>query len=606
MTTAALPANTAPAPLARTVRLRIWPAIPLLLYMLGATLAKPLVQEITFQIVLLLTLGPMVCAALLIVWWLFASRARWTDRLLGLVGIVVLTVAGMLLGDPTIRPVPVPAVSPLMVGAIGAFAAGAVVFSFWGSRPALVAGLVGFALTMGYWDSLQFDGVWGDFKSATHWRWEKSAEDEFLASMPSKSAASSPGNSEPLGKVEWSQFRGPNRDSSVPGVALSSDWKTRPPKQIWKHKVGPGWSSFSVAGNRLFTQEQRGEKEVVVCYDANTGEERWAHDSQARFAEAMGGVGPRATPTLSGGMLYAQGATGLLQCLNPLTGEMKWERDIMKDANRPTLPVWGFAASPLIVGDTVIAYAGADGDFGLLAYDVKTGDPKWHAAAGKDTYSSPQLAKLAGREVVLLLDDVGLTAVDAQTGKPAWNYEWNNKHYRVIQPLLVGGSSVLLGNGLGGEQLGTRRIDVSADKGDTVKIADRWTTTDMKPAFNDYVAFNGYLYGLDHNILCCVDLESGTKKWKNGRYGNGQILLLPDAGQLLVLSESGDLVLVRANPAKFEEVARHKVLEGKTWNHPVLVKDRVYVRNAEEAACFEVPLESQSAGEPKKAAPKEL
>jgi outer membrane protein assembly factor BamB len=606
MTAETLPANAAPAPTPRTVRLRIWPALPPLLYMLGATLAKPFVQEITFRTIVLLMFGPMVCAALLIVWWLFASRARWLDRLLGLAGMAVLVVAAMLLGDQTIRSIPVPAVSPLMIGAIAAFAAGAVVLSFWGSRPATVAGLLAFALTLGYWDSVQFDGVSGDFKSATHWRWEKSAEEEFLATLPAKAPAAAPGKSEPLGRVEWPQFRGPNRDGSVSGVALSADWKSHPPKQIWEHKVGPGWSSFCVAGDRLFTQEQRGEKEVVVCYDANNGEERWAHESQARFYEAMGGVGPRATPTLSGGMLYAQGATGLLQCLDPLTGSAKWERDIAKDAARPKPPIWGYAASPLVVGGMVITYGAGDGDFGLLAYDAKTGDPKWHAPAGKETYSSPELAKLAGREVVLLLDDVGLTAVDAHTGTPAWNYEWNNKHYRVVQPLLVGGSSVLLGTGLGGEQLGTRRIDVAADKGDTVKFSDRWTTTDMKPAFNDYVAFNGYLYGLDHNILCCVDLESGAKKWKNGRYGNGQILLLSDAGQLLVLSESGELALVRANPSKFEELARHKVLEGKTWNHPVLVKNRLYVRNAEKAACFEVPLADQSASEPKSTPPKEL
>jgi outer membrane protein assembly factor BamB len=406
--------------------------------------------------------------------------------------------------------------------------------------------------------------------------------------------------------VYWPEFRGPKRDGSVPGIVLDVDWKSRTPKEIWKHKVGPGWSSFSAAGNRLFTQEQRGQKEDVVCYDAKTGEERWVHESEARFEETMGGVGPRATPTLSGGLLYAQGATGLLQCLDPLTGALKWEHDLIKEANRKQPPIWGYASSPLIVGDKVIAYSAGDEQDDkpglLLAFDSATGKPGWTVPVGNFSYSSPQFAKLGGRDVILFFGKSGLAAVDAHTGKPAWNYDWPFDNYRVIQPLLLSATTVLLGNGMG---TGTRRVEVTADKGE-VKFEDQWTSKDMKPDFNDYVAFNGYLYGLDHRILCCIDLATGEKKWKNGRYGNGQILLLPEAGQLLVLTEEGDLALVRANPAKFEELARQKVLEGKTWNHPVLIGNRIFVRNAEEAACFELPATGQSSGDQAKPSSKAL
>jgi outer membrane protein assembly factor BamB len=233
---------------------------------------------------------------------------------------------------------------------------------------------------------------------------------------------------------------------------------------------------------------------------------------------------------------------------------------------------------------------------------LETGEPRWSAPAGNESYSSPQLAKLAGRDVILLLTNTGLTADDAGTGKLAWLYDWKYEGYRVVQPLLVDRSDILLGTGMG---TGTRRLEVMADKGD-VKFEERWTSLDMKPDFNDYVAYNGFLYGLDHNILCCVDLATGKKKWKNGRYGNGQILLLPDAGQLLVLSESGELVLIRANPDKLEELARQKVLDGKTWNHPVLVGNRLFVRNAEEAACFELPVAGQRSSGPAKSPPHQL
>lgn len=536
--------------------------------------------------------GPLVCMLVVGLWWLLASRAAWRDRILGVVCGGGLAGVAWLLIDPTMRTfgflfTVLPFVATAATAAI-------VLLSPLGSRKSTVGALVVAAITFGYWDLVRHDGMSGDFKPDMHWRWEPTAEAQFLATLPPNPTPTA-ANAEPLGKVTWPQFRGPERNGRVPGVVLDAAWSARPPKKIWEQKVGPGWSSFSVAGNRLFTQEQRGPQEVVVCYDARTGKERWVHASTARFVETMGGVGPRATPTIADGKLYTLGATGLLDCLDPLTGESKWQRELKKDA-RPEAPMWGFSSSPLVVNGKVVVYAGGKGDKGVMAYDAKTGSPCWSAPAGDHTYSSPQLAKIAGRDVILMLDNSGISAIDPATGKLDWNYEWKFENYRAIQPLVVDPTGLLLGTGMG---MGTRRIEIKAAKAG-VEFAERWTTLDMKPDFNDYVAYQGYLYGLDHNILSCVDLATGKRKWKNGRYGNGQILLLPDAGQLLILSEEGDLVLVRANPEKLDEVARHKVLEGKTWNHAALVGNRIYVRNAEEAAAYELPLAGQSSGQPQK------
>ncbi len=237
-----------------------------------------------------------------------------------------------------------------------------------------------------------------------------------------------------------------------------------------------------------------------------------------------------------------------------------------------------------------MVHAGGSQDKGLLAYDVQTGDLRWSAPAGDHSYSSPQLSVLDGRECVLMLTNGGLTLVDPADGSLLGEHDWPFNGYRVVQPLVVGDWSVLLGSPMG---TGTQRIEVRWD-GTQFVCEESWLSRDMNPYFNDYVAHDGYLYGFDNNIFACVDLSTGTRKWKRGRYGNGQVLLLPSGGQLRVTSEQGEVVLLRASPEKLTEIASYKVLEGRTWNHPVLVGNRLYVRNGEEAACFEVPRKIQS------------
>jgi outer membrane protein assembly factor BamB len=145
--------------------------------------------------------------------------------------------------------------------------------------------------------------------------------------------------------------------------------------------------------------------------------------------------------------------------------------------------------------------------------------------------------------------------------------------------------------------IGTRRLDVSFEN-NRARVTERWVSRDMKSDFNDFVALDGYLYGFDGTLFGCIDLENGKRQWKKGRYGKGQVLLLSDAKELLVLSETGDLVLVKADPKKFVELARLKVLDGKTWNHPVVVENRLYARNGEEAVCYELPTVSPEATDP--------
>ena len=387
-------------------------------------------------------------------------------------------------------------------------------------------------------------------------------------------------------RVEWPGFRGPNRDGIVRGVRIETDWSKSPPQQLWRRPIGLGWSSFAVSGNLVYTQEQRGEDEIVACHKKATGEPVWRHRDRVRFWESNGGAGPRATPTISNGRIYAFGATGILNALDAATGAVVWSRNVAANADKK-VPMWGFSSSPLVIDDIVVVAASGR----LVAYDIATGKPRWFGPARPGSYSSPHRATIDGVVQILLLSAAGVTSVAPANGTVLWEHAWG-EGTTIVQPALTPDGDVLI-NAIGGTGgAGIRRLAV-AQRSDGWKVEERWTSTGLKPYFNDFVVHKGHAFGFDGSILSCIDLSDGSRKWKGGRYGNGQLVLLPDEDLLLVLSEGGELALVKATPDQFTELARFKALEGKTWNHPVLVGDVLLVRNGEEMAAFRLP----SAGE---------
>ena len=288
----------------------------------------------------------------------------------------------------------------------------------------------------------------------------------------------------------------------------------------------------------------------------------------------------RATPTLSEGRVYTFGATGILNALDIGDGAVVWSRNAASDTN-PSVPTWGFASSPFVVDDVVIvAVAGA-----LVAYDLATGDPRWLGPDGGDGYSSPHLVTIDGVAQTLLMSGSGVTSVAPADGKLLWEHPWP-RGGRIVQPALTADGDVLIS---AGEGFGMRRIAV-ADGPNGWTIEERWTSIRLKPYFNDSVVHDGHAFGFDGSILACVDVEDGNRKWKGGRYGHGQLVLLADQDLLLVLSEKGELALVAAAPDQFTEFARFPAIEGKTWNHPVLVGDVLLVRNGREMAAFRLSL----------------
>jgi outer membrane protein assembly factor BamB len=529
--------------------------------------------------------GPVAGAAALALWWLFASRLRWADRLLGLLTFAVAAAVAYPFCHESVN------WFGLLIYALPRVTTVWVLWLVvtsplpWQFRRVGLA--VVFLLAWGYFTLLRFDGVTGSLGVELSYRWEPTAEERFLAERAARegdgeSAAEAGGEVPSLQPGDWPGFRGPNRDGRRAGVRIATDWQAHPPRLVWRQRVGPGWGSFAVVSDRLYTQEQRGPDEVVVCYDANTGSERWAHLDAARFTEQVAGPGPRATPTFHEGRIYALGAAGRLNCLDAATGRPLWSRDIVEDSGAK-VPQWGFSSSPLVAAGVVTVFAGGPDGKAVLGYQAGTGKPAWSAGEGLLSYCSPHLARLRGAEQVLIATEVGLTSFAPASGKVLWQHEWRMPEgARVVQPAVVGESDVLLGTP--GEQGGTRRLRLEGGG----EAAEAWTTRAVKPYFNDLVLHEGHLYGFDGNFLTCVSLDDGEGRWRARGYGNGQVLLLADQGLLLVLSEKGAAALVEASPNGHRKLGQFQAITGKTWNHPVVAHGKLFVRNGEEAACYEL------------------
>lgn len=536
--------------------------------------------------------GPTLAGlALLVVWWPFLSRASLRERVFGFSGAIVSIVIASTVLHETMRGL-IPVIT--LPVALAGFGFGMVVTSGWLSEKRTLVGVLCCLLAGCSTALLRNQGAWGSFAFDLHSRFSPTPEQQFLEDMAGRDADTvselSAADTEALTKpAEWPGFRGADRLGVQQGAKFSADWDANPPREKWRIRVGPGWSSFAVAGNLLYTQEQRGEDEAVVCYSAESGQEVWATSVESRFFEALGGLGPRATPTLHDGAVYSLGAEGYLLRLDAATGDVAWEVDLRIEAKRAP-PMWGFSSSPLVFDDTIVVYAGGKGDQGVLAFDLESGKLRWNAPAGPMSYGSLQVIAPLGRELVGLLTDVGLQTYDPATGKADFEYEWKHTGYRALQPLLLDGSRLLIPTGMGA---GTRLVKLT-ESVDTIEGEELWTSRRLKPDYSDVLVHKGHVYGFDNSVFASINLEDGQLNWKGGRYGKGQALLLADSDLILVITEEGELVLLETNPEKHTELGRLQALDGRTWNHPVVVGNKLYVRNAAEAVCYELPLVNET------------
>ncbi|TWT65412.1 outer membrane biogenesis protein BamB [Posidoniimonas polymericola] len=590
--------------------LRVWPAVLLVVVMWASIIVPTSLVPFGMATMWSLMVGLGGGTVGYLVWWLLASRVPWPDRVSGLLLLAALLLVGtQFLFHPTASQ-PMPLLTMLIPCLLSA-----TTFGFLLSKPlpwnaARWVALAWLIMTVVVWSGVRVDGSDGTLALQLSWRGLPTAEEIFLAQRRynrqenRSDDAATPGTDQQvsLSPGDWPAFRGPDQDSVFHGAAFPTDWGLHAPRQLWRRRVGPGWSSFAVIGDRVYTQEQRGELEATVCYNGNTGDEAWSATTPARFYKVESGPGPLATPSFSAGAVYSCGAAGAVTRMDAATGAVAWQRSLTDDLPRDAPPEWGFASSPLIVphGESalVVVYAGnppGDADptgQAVVAYDSETGEPVWTAGVGDHSYCTPMLVELHGAPQLLCTSNAGLESLAPATGERLWFYEWSTGEFpRIAQPVVVDEQTLVLASGYG---YGAHGIRVAHDEG-RWSTETLWQSRVLRPYFNDFLLHDGYLYGFDDKFFTCVNASTGELAWpkrtrRQTQFGCGQVVLAEKSDALLVMTEhTGELVLMAPSPEGPRELSRMQVLEGKTWNHPVLAHGRLFVRNGVEMACYELP-----------------
>jgi outer membrane protein assembly factor BamB len=452
-------------------------------------------------------------------------------------------------------------------------------FSRLPRRKRLLSALAYVGVLALFFTGFRITGVSGNLVPIFEWRWAREATVLVVPDQLRRIEET------PVpGLAPFPQFFGSERTGKLPGPKLVRDWTASPPEELWRRDVGEGWSGFAVAGRRAITQEQHGEDEAVVCYEILSGNVLWARKVQARFDVSVAGIGPRATPTVDGDRVFVVGSTGVFECLDIATGKPVWTKHILDD-HEAELPDWGVACSPLVVGPVVVVSPGGPKGRSLVAYDKKTGDVAWRGGDERMHWSSPVRVSLAGQEQILIFNAAGLASHEIGSGDVLWSYPWHSKHPHVALPVVCSGNRVCISSGYGA---GCHLLQIEKKPDGVFSATTVWRSLRLKAKFANFLEHDGFVYGLDDGVLTCIDVATGKRMWKRGRYGHGQLLLVDDL--LLVMTEDGAIVLVETTPEEHREVTRFEVFGEKTWNPPALAGCYLVIRTERRAACLRLPV----------------
>lgn len=389
------------------------------------------------------------------------------------------------------------------------------------------------------------------------------------------------------------QWRGASRQGVAPAGSFRTDWDKTPPKEIWRVPIGGGFGSCSVVGGKIYVQDKQGEKERVVCLDAETGKQLWDFAYDPPQVGNIGyGIGPRATPTVAGDWVYTVGISGKLLALEatPTGVNVRWSHDLISEFGAK-LPEWGVAGSPLLYGDLLIVMPGGNGA-AVVAFDRKTGEVKWKAGSNPPSYSSAVVAPIGGQDTIFAFLGDALLAVRPTDGKVMDSHKWKTDYgANIATPLIVDDYVFISAAYSSGSAL--LRAEKSGDEVKFVKVYER-----RGRGYQNHHATSVYkdkhLFGIDgqtgNNGLKCVEFSTGKEVTDWGDRHIGQASMILAGNHLILQTANGHLCLVEANPKEFNLISKTpKVLSGNNnWASPVLVDGRLYLRDEQNVVCLDV------------------
>ena len=398
--------------------------------------------------------------------------------------------------------------------------------------------------------------------------------------------------------ADWPAFRGTN-NGNAPALPVRDLSKVQISK-LWKVETPLGFSSFSVAGDKAYTIVKRdmdgNPTEVLVALDVRSGKEAWAaplaimnkYDGggDSGTPDNKGGDGPRSTPTVNDGVVYAIDANLGVYAFDAATGKSVWKRDVMKD-NAGVQIKWQNAASPVIDGDILLMCGGGPGQ-ALLGLNKKTGDVVWKGEDDKMTHATPILADILGVHQCIFFTQKGLVGVDPQKGTVLWRAEFPYKVSTAASPVVF--EDIVYCSAGYGVGAGAFKISKS---GSSLSAAPLWRRENE--CFNHWstpVMKDGYLYGMfsfkeyGTGPVACVDIRTGKDMWKQEGFGPGQVILSGDT--VVALSDKGEVVFIKAESSGYTELKREDLLDGKVWSYPVLAYNRLFARSTVEGGCWEL------------------
>ncbi len=387
---------------------------------------------------------------------------------------------------------------------------------------------------------------------------------------------------------QWQQWRGPTRDGIVPAANVPATWPEKPTLK-WQQPAGEGYSSPVVDAGRVFLHGRQDPEEVVTAFDLATGKTVWRATYPAPFTKnpyaRQMAKGPFSTPLVSGGRLFTLGVTAVLSAFDASSGAVKWRKDFSKEVDTSKL-FTGTAMSPILANGLLIVHVGDDDAGAFRAFDPATGTEQWTLPGHGPGYASPIVVaptKGAAPQIVTMTDKA-VVGVDVAKGTLLWSLPFPDEfNENIVTPVLAGDVLVISGT-----RKGTfgYRLEQSDGKWVPKQI---WHSTDLPMYMSSPVADGTMLYGFSNRRkgqLFCLDARTGTTKWTTEGRAGFNASLMSAGSNLVVLTTDGELLVVRRNPEKYEEVRRYKLTSAPTWAHPALLSDAIVVRDAESLSVW--------------------